>query len=80
MSAGAINLVKRADGGKQVTLDGHPLYYFEGDQSAGQVNGQGVDAFGAKWWAVAPSGSQVTGTAKSSNSGSSSSGGGGYSY
>jgi predicted lipoprotein with Yx(FWY)xxD motif len=80
VSAGAISLVKRADGAKQVTLDGHPLYYFTGDQSAGQLNGQGVDAFGAKWWAVAPSGTSVTGTAKSDNSGSSSSGGGGYSY
>jgi predicted lipoprotein with Yx(FWY)xxD motif len=84
VSASAISLVKRSDGAKQVTLDGHPLYYFSGDQSAGQMNGQGVNEFGAKWWAVAPSGTQVTGSAKSSggsSSGSSSgSGGGGYSY
>jgi hypothetical protein len=84
VSAGAIQLVKRSDGTKQVTLDGHPLYYFAGDQSAGQVNGQGVNEFGAKWFAVAPTGTQVTAAAKS-NSGSgsstsSSSGGGGYSY
>jgi predicted lipoprotein with Yx(FWY)xxD motif len=76
VAASAISLVKRSDGTKQVTLDGHPLYYYTGDQSAGQMNGQGVDAFGAKWWAVAPSGSQVTAAAKSS--GGSSSGGGGY--
>jgi len=84
ISAGSISLVKRADGAKQVTLDGHPLYYFSGDQSAGQMNGQGVDAFGAKWWVLAPSGTQVTAAPKSSSSGSSSgsssSGGGGYSY
>ena len=73
VSGGAISLVKRSDGAKQVTLDGHPLYYFTGDQSAGQENGQGVDAFGAKWWAVAPSGTSVMVPAKSS-------GGGGYSY
>ena len=82
--ASAIKLVKRSDGAKQVTLDGHPLYYFSGDQSAGQMNGQGVDAFGAKWWVLAPSGTQVTAAPKSSSSGSSSgsssSGGGGYSY
>jgi secreted repeat protein with Y-X4-D motif len=61
-----------------VTLDGHPLYYFSGDQSAGQTNGQGVDEFGAKWFTVGPSGSQVTTAAKSTSS--SSSGGGGYGY
>lgn len=83
VSAGAVSLVKRSDGAKQVTLDGHPLYYFRGDQSAGQLNGQGVDEFGAKWFTVAPSGTQVTALPKStggSSSSSSSSSGGGYSY
>jgi predicted lipoprotein with Yx(FWY)xxD motif len=83
VTASAITLVPRADGSKQVDLDGHPLYYFSGDQSAGQLNGQGVDAFGAKWWAVTPSGSQVTAAAKSSaasSSGSTSTSGGGYAY
>jgi predicted lipoprotein with Yx(FWY)xxD motif len=81
VTAGAISLVKRADGAKQVTLNGHPLYYFRGDQAAGQLNGQGVNEFGAKWFAVAPSGMQVTASAKSSGgSSTSSSGGGGYSY
>jgi predicted lipoprotein with Yx(FWY)xxD motif len=84
VSASAISLVKRSDGAKQVTLGGHPLYYFVGDQSAGQLNGQGVDEFGAKWWAVAPSGTSVMVAAKSSGGSSggstTSSGGGGYSY
>lgn len=85
VSMSAISLVKRGDGTRQVTLNGHPLYYFTGDQSAGQMNGQGVDEFGAKWWAVAPSGSSVTKSAKSSagsssSGSSSSSGGGGYAY
>jgi predicted lipoprotein with Yx(FWY)xxD motif len=78
VSAGSITLVKRADGKSQVALDGHPLYYFMGDQAPGQLNGQGVDEFGAKWWAVTPSGMTVTTAAKSS--GGSSSGGGGYAY
>jgi predicted lipoprotein with Yx(FWY)xxD motif len=82
VSAGAIKLVKRSDGTKQVTLDDHPLYFFAGDQSAGQINGQGVNEFGAQWWTVAPSGTKVTAAPKSSSnsSSSSSSGGGGYSY
>jgi predicted lipoprotein with Yx(FWY)xxD motif len=81
VSASAIKLVKRSDGTKQVTLDGHPLYFFAGDQAAGQINGQGVNEFGAKWYTVAPSGTQVTAAPKSSTgSSTSSSGGGGYSY
>jgi predicted lipoprotein with Yx(FWY)xxD motif len=73
VTAGSITLVKRADGTKQVALAGHPLYYFTGDQSAGQMNGQGVNDFGAKWFTVAPSGASVTAAAKSDS-------GGGYSY
>ncbi len=44
---------------KQVTYDGHPLYYFKDDSAAGQTNGQGVSTFGGTWWAVSPSGSAV---------------------
>lgn len=83
ISAGAITLVKRSNGSEQVALDGHPLYYFQGDQSAGQINGQGMNAFGAKWWTVSPSGASVTKAAKSSSGSagsSSSSRGGGYGY
>ena len=47
---------------KQVAYDGHPLYYFVGDTGPGQTSGQGSDNFGAKWWVVAPSGTQITGT------------------
>lgn len=61
-------------GGKQVTYDGHALYFFAGDSSAGQTSGQGSDSFGAKWWLVAPTGSQIT-AADTASSSSSSSGG-----
>lgn len=54
--------ISRADGTKQVTYKGHPLYYFAGDSGAGQTHGQGVDGFGAKWYVLAPSGTQITGT------------------
>jgi hypothetical protein len=36
------------------------LYLFSGDQSAGDVNGQGVNAFGGAWWGVSPADDQVT--------------------
>jgi predicted lipoprotein with Yx(FWY)xxD motif len=74
--------ITRSDGTKQVTYDGHPLYYFAGDTSAGQTNGQGSDGFGAKWWLVSPAGAMITasesGTSPSSTATSSSGYGNGY--
>ena len=60
--ASDLGTITRSDGTKQVTYDGHPLYYFVGDSAAGQTNGQGSDNFGAPWWLVAPSGSKITGS------------------
>ncbi len=72
--AADLGTITRANGIKQVTYKGHPLYYFAGDSGAGQTNGQGSDAFGAKWWLVTPSGQAI---AKRSAGGSSSSSSGG---
>jgi predicted lipoprotein with Yx(FWY)xxD motif len=58
--ASDLGTITRSDGTKQVTYDGHPLYYFVGDSAAGQTNGQGSDNFGAKWWLVASSGAKIT--------------------
>ncbi|HEY5400944.1 MAG TPA: hypothetical protein VIL16_36725 [Trebonia sp.] len=58
--ASDIGTITRSDGTKQVTYDGHPLYYFSGDSGAGTATGQGSDGFGAKWWLVAPAGTDVT--------------------
>ena len=72
----------RSDGKMQVTYDGHPLYFFVEDKSAGQMKGQGIDAFGAPWYVVSPAGSAITATSGSNSSGGSGSGGsgGGYGY
>jgi predicted lipoprotein with Yx(FWY)xxD motif len=59
-TASDLGTTTRSDGTKQVTYDGHPLYYFEGDSGPGTASGQGSDGFGAKWWLVSPSGSDVT--------------------
>ena len=58
--AADLGTITRPDGSKQVTYDGHALYYFAGDSGPGQANGQGSDSFGAKWWLVAPAGTKIT--------------------
>ena len=66
----------RSDGKEQVTYNGHPLYYFQGDKKSGTIAGQGVAAFGAEWYTVGSNGAKVeTGekSSASSKSGSSSS-------
>ena len=68
--AAMIGTSKRRDGKPQVTYNGHPLYLFENDHKRGDTNGEGLSAFGARWYAVSPSGHLVTKK--------SSSGGGGY--
>jgi predicted lipoprotein with Yx(FWY)xxD motif len=73
--ASDLGTITRSDGTKQVTYDGHPLYYFAGDSGAGTASGQGSDGFGAKWWLVAPSGADVTAAVSSFTAGSSSGGG-----
>ena len=52
VQADLLGTSKRADGTLGVTYAGHPLYYFSGDQAAGEANGKGSDGFGAKWWPV----------------------------
>jgi len=80
--ASGLSTITRSDGTKQVTYDGHPLYYFTGDTGPGTDKGQGLDNFGAKWWLVAPTGSSITTAVTIGGAGATSSptsgGGGGY--
>jgi len=80
VDAAKLTTVARSDGGKQVAYDGHPLYYFVKDTSAGATTGQGVDGFGALWWVVAPSGSAITATSGSGGSSPSPTDDSGYNY
>ena len=59
VSAALLGTSKRAEGTTQVTYNGHPLYYFTGDTSAGTAMGQGTKAFGAGWYVVSASGSKI---------------------
>jgi predicted lipoprotein with Yx(FWY)xxD motif len=46
-------------GKRQVTYNGHPLYYYAGDQKAGDTTGQGLKQFGAAWYVLAATGNKI---------------------
>ena len=58
--ASLLGTTKRKDGKLQVTYAGHPLYFFVQDTKAGQVDGQGVSAFGGTWWLLSAAGTRIT--------------------
>jgi predicted lipoprotein with Yx(FWY)xxD motif len=72
--------IKRADGQLQATYDGHPLYLYKGDTSAGQVHGNDINASGGLWFAVTPSDAKLTAAHPHAAKSSKSAGGGGYGY
>jgi predicted lipoprotein with Yx(FWY)xxD motif len=57
--ASLIGTIKRADGRLQVTYNHLPLYMFAQDTKVGQTNGEGLDAFGARWYTVSPAGATI---------------------
>jgi predicted lipoprotein with Yx(FWY)xxD motif len=58
-----LGTTKRSDGTTQVTYNKHPLYTFVVDQGKpGSTKGEGVDAFGAKWYVVAAKGTEKRGS------------------
>ena len=59
--ASMVGTIRRSDGKRQVTYNGHPLYSFVMDTKTGQTHGEGVTAFGAKWFVVSPAGKQISG-------------------
>jgi predicted lipoprotein with Yx(FWY)xxD motif len=50
-----VSTTKRKDGTRQVTYNGHPLYYYVGD-SAGVIRCQNVYEYGGRWLVVKPNG------------------------
>jgi predicted lipoprotein with Yx(FWY)xxD motif len=76
-----LKVTKQADGVRQVTYAGHPLYTFVGDKSSGQTAGEGLNNFGAGWYVLAASGQKVEQSPANTSAGSSGSSGygsGGY--
>jgi predicted lipoprotein with Yx(FWY)xxD motif len=75
ITASKLGTSARTDGKPQVTYNGHPLYLYTNDQHPGDVNGEGVNAFGAPWYALSPTGTRVLSASATSNPGE---GGNGY--
>jgi predicted lipoprotein with Yx(FWY)xxD motif len=55
INRGSVGTIDRAEG-KQLTLNGWPLYYFHKDKKLGQTAGYGV---GNAWFAIAPDGKKA---------------------
>ena len=60
VQAALIGTTTSPTGVKQVTYQGHPLYYYVGDSSADSTRGQGLNEFGALWYVLGPSGNAIT--------------------
>jgi predicted lipoprotein with Yx(FWY)xxD motif len=59
ISAARLGTIRRSDGTRQATYNGHPLYTFLQDSRPGQTRGQGLTAFGAAWFVLSPAGNQI---------------------
>lgn len=56
VNAELLSTAMRQDGSTQVTYKGRPLYFFSGDQSPGETNGQGV---GGIWFVISADGEPI---------------------
>jgi predicted lipoprotein with Yx(FWY)xxD motif len=55
-----VGQTRRADGTTQLTYAGHPMYLFAQDSGPGSTSGQGLQAFGARWYVLTATGQEVT--------------------
>ena len=60
--------ITRSNGQLQATYDGHPLYTYAADTSAGMTTGNGSNLSGGIWWAMTPSGAKPSAAAASNPS------------
>lgn len=82
VKASLLGTTRRSNGSLQVTYNKHPLYTFALDKQAGQANGEASSNFGAKWFAVSPSGTAVVKAAATppTTTAATTTSGGGYPY
>ena len=63
-----LGVTKATNGASMLTAGGLPLYTYSGDSGPGDTHGEGIEAFGGKWYAVSPSGVAVKGSVGSAPS------------
>jgi predicted lipoprotein with Yx(FWY)xxD motif len=56
VSTAEVGIVTRADGTRQVTVHGWPLYLYSGDTKPGDTNGEGI---GGTWFGITPTGGKA---------------------
>ena len=78
VSAAQIGTITGPGGSRQVTYNGHPLYYYVGDKQPGSTAGQGLNEFGALWYVLSPGGAAVTSAPAPAPAAPAESGGYGY--
>jgi predicted lipoprotein with Yx(FWY)xxD motif len=54
-----ISTIARPGGMSQVSYNGHPLYLFDGDKTATDINGQDKKSFGGEWYLVGTDGDKI---------------------
>ena len=59
IKASKLGTTRRSNGKTQVVYNRHPLYRFIGDEKPGNTNGEGLTAFGARWFVVSPAGNEI---------------------
>ncbi|WP_354639254.1 hypothetical protein [Kitasatospora camelliae] len=72
-----VSTVTRADGSKQVTLNGWPVYRYAPDTKPGDTKGQGVNG---TWFVITPTGGKAGASAPASPAAPATSPAGGYGY
>jgi predicted lipoprotein with Yx(FWY)xxD motif len=55
-----IAVSRRDNDSKQLTYNGHPLYYYVGDHITGEIKCQAVIEFGGGWYVVDSRGNKIT--------------------
>ena len=55
-----LGILDRADAGRQLTVNGGPIYTFAGDTGPGSTAGQGQRLNGGVWWVLSPAGARIT--------------------
>ena len=59
VDATLLGTITRDDGTMQATYNGHPLYTFVDDTTAGDAMGQAMDDFGGTWSLISPAGEMI---------------------